>query len=119
MGGQFLSPWSHEEGRLTNACYNPDRENGGCPSLGHHGFRDRVLAQPGLTAGVKDEEESAGGGGRGQCAGRCAVGNQSHTDTHPDIADVCVIVLQPRVEESAQAWEAGNTAVIALPLTGV
>lgn len=35
------------------------------------------------------------------------------------IADVCVIVLQPRVEESAQAWEAGNTAVIALPLTDV
>lgn len=64
-GGQFLSPWSHEGGRLTNACYNPDCENGGCPSLGHHGFRDRVLAQRGLTAGVKDEEESAGGGGRG------------------------------------------------------
>lgn len=36
------------------------------------------------------------------------MGNQSHTDTHPDIADVCVIVLQPRVEESAQAWEAGT-----------
>lgn len=79
--------------RLTRACYSSNPENCGLPNTGHHGF------------GVGTSQ--AGGGGRGPVM-------QTRTQ---DMVYLCVIVLQLGAEESAQAWEAGRTRVIALPFT--